>query len=86
MASEWTKSALIWGFRKVSVGCLDGLGVIWDIAMGDEIVILSEQVQSLSYNSHTAFSPSARFWQESGKNDIFSDPCYGGSKFFFDKN
>ena len=76
----------LWGVWKVSVGCLDGLGVIWDISMGDEIVILSEKVQSLSYNSHTAFSPSGRFLQKSGKNDIFSDPCYGGSKFIFDEN
>ena len=54
--------------------------------MGDKIVLLSEKVQSLSYNSHTAFSPSAQFWHKSGKNDVFSDPCYGGSNVIFDQN
>ena len=76
----------LWGVCKVSVWCLDGLEVIWDTSMGDKIVLLSEKVQSLSYNSHTAFSPSAHFWQKSGKNDVFSDPCYGGSNVIFDQN
>ena len=76
----------LWGVCKVSVWCLDGLEVIWDTSMGDKIVLLSEKVQSLSYISHTAFSPSAQFWQKSGKNDVFSDPCYGGSNVIFDQN
>ena len=57
----------LWGAWKVSVGCLDGLGVIWDTSMGDKIVILNEKVQSLSYNSHTTFSPSAHFLAKIGQ-------------------
>ena len=74
------------GAWMVSVGCLDGLGVIWDTSMGDKIVILNEKVQSLSYNSHTTFSPSAHFLAKIGQNDVFSDPCYGGSNVIFDQN
>ena len=57
----------LWGAWMVSVGCLDGLGVIWDTSMGDKIVILNEKVQSLSYNSHTTFSPSAHFLAKIGQ-------------------
>ena len=57
----------LWGAWMVSVGCLDGLGVIRDTAMGDKIVILNEKVQSLSYNSHTTFSPSAHFLGKIGQ-------------------
>ena len=58
----------VWGAWMVSVGCLDGLGVIWDTSMGDKIVILNEKVQSLSYNSHTTFSPSAHFLAKIKRN------------------
>ena len=57
----------LWGAWMVSVGCLDGLGVIWDTSMGDKIVILNEKVQSLSYNSHTTFSHSAHFLAKIGQ-------------------
>ena len=57
----------LWGAWMVSVGCLDGMGVIWDTSMGDKIVILNEKVQSLSYNSHTTFSPSAHFLAKIGQ-------------------
>ena len=57
----------LWGAWMVSVGCLDGLRVIWDTSMGDKIVILNEKVQSLSYNSHTTFSPSAHFLAKIGQ-------------------
>ena len=32
------------------------------------------------------FLPVPIFWQKSAKNDVFSDPCYGGSNVIFDQN
>ena len=77
----------LWGVCKVSVWCLDGLGVIWDTSMGDKIVILNEKVQSLSYNSHTTFSPSAHFLAKIGQKwRIFRPLLRGVKRHFWSKS
>ena len=77
----------LWGAWMVSVGCLDGLGVIWDTSMGDKIVILNEKVQSLSYNSHTTFSPSAHFLAKIGQKwRIFRPLLRGVKRHFWSKS
>ena len=77
----------LWGVCKVSVWCLDGLEVIWDTSMGDKIVILNEKVQSLSYNSHTTFSPSAHFLAKIGQKwRIFRPLLRGVKRHFWSKS
>ena len=73
----------LWGVWKVSVGCLDGLRVIWDTSIGNKIIILSEKFQSLSFNSQTAFSSSAHFWQKSSKKGHIFRPLLRGVKRHF---
>ena len=85
--SQWPRNGqkvgCLWGVWKVSVGCLDGLGVIRNTSMGDKIVILNEKVQSLSYNSHTTFSPSAHSLAKIGQKWRIFRPLLRGVKRHF---
>ena len=74
----------------VSGGCLECVCGIpgWSLSVLEGI-IMSYQVKKdkfLSCNLHTVFSPSVRFLAKSGKNGVFSDPCYGGSNIIVDQN